>query len=92
MNLSVLRDIGWSEWDPIGLREGDWRDMDGPDEYDRYLLHAAVRLQRGEADDAVIAWLIEAETGHIGIAGGPTTQSRATATVAAIKAYVRTLV
>jgi hypothetical protein len=92
VKLSILRDIGWTEWDPIGLREGDWRDMAGADEYDGYLLHAATRLQHGEPDSELIDYLVNIETEHMGLDASPTARSRAAAAVAAIKAYVQTLV
>jgi hypothetical protein len=95
IKLSRLREIGWSLWDPIGLRElsdDDWRDG-GPcaDEYDGYLLQAAGRLRRGESKSEVIAYLVETETGHIGLSLNETTRSRAEATVTAINAYLETL-
>lgn len=65
--------------------------MDAADEYDRYLLHVAVRLQRGEPDDALIDYLLEVETNHIGMDVGATTRERAAATVTAIRAHVESL-
>lgn len=40
-HLARLREIGWGEWDPIGIRQHndhDWR-LGAADEYDSYLLH-----------------------------------------------------
>lgn len=95
IKLSRLREIGWSFWDPIGLRaasDDDWCDG-GPcaDEYDSYLLQAAGRLRQGEARSEVIAYLVETETGHIGLSLNETTRSRAETTVDAITAYLATL-
>ena len=44
--LSRLREIGWSKWDPIGVGgpEHDWPS----DEYDTYLLQAAGQLWHGQ--------------------------------------------
>jgi hypothetical protein len=95
IKLSRLREIGWSHWDPIGLRElsdDDWRDGGAcADEYDGYLLQVAGRLRRGEPKSEVIAYLVEIETGHIGLSLNDTTRSRAEATVAAIDGYLQTL-
>ena len=61
------------------------------DEYDGYLLQAAGRLRRGEPRSEVIAYLVETETGHIGLPLNETTRNRAEATVAAINDYLETL-
>ncbi|QOF73109.1 hypothetical protein IG197_08670 [Aminobacter sp. SR38] len=49
LDLSRLRAIGWSTWDPIGLREpgADWCDQPFTDEYDSYLIEAASGLGDG---------------------------------------------
>lgn len=95
VNLSRLREIGWSFWDPIGLREisgDDWRDGGAcADEYDGYLLQVVGRLWHGEAPAAVAAYLEDTETGHIGLTRNNTTTERAVATVAAIRDYLKTL-
>lgn len=90
VRLSVLRDIGWREWDPIGLAtpDGGWDGICAADEYDRYLLHLAARLQGGEADDTLVGYLVHIETEHMGLAQNATARARATATVAAMRAYV----
>lgn len=95
VKLSRLREIGWSQWDPIGLSQmGDdhWKDG-GPcaDEYDSYLLGVVGRLRRvGPASDAV-SYLEEIEIDHMGGGRNSTTRSRAEATVAAIADYLATL-
>ena len=87
VKLSVLRDIGWDQWDPIRLNgsEGGWRRSNAGDEYDRYLVRVAGSLQRGEPDDALVDYLVSIETGHMGLADTPAARSRAEATVAAIR-------
>lgn len=75
INLSRLRDIGWTVWDPIGLIGADqkWSDEDCltfADEYDTYLLQAAGRLRRGEAEEDVALYLAKIEVEHMGL-GGP---------------------
>lgn len=93
VKLSILRDIAWREWDPIGLAaiEGPWEGSNAADEYDKYLLHTAARLQMGEADGPVIDYLIGIEAEYMGLGHLPTTRPRAAATVAAIREYVRDL-
>jgi hypothetical protein len=92
IELSRLREIGWSLWDPIGLRQisdGDWQD--GGACADGYLLQAAGRLRRGEPASDVVAYLEDTETGDIGLTPNETMRSRAEATVAAIGEYLATL-
>lgn len=95
VQLSRLRRIGWSLWDPIGLRQfsgDDWRDGGAcADEYDRYLLQVASRLRRGETLAAVAAYLEEIETENMGLNRAFNTNERAEATVAAIGDYLMTL-
>ena len=58
--LSVLRDIGWQYWDPIGLMpKGEtWQDnLAFADEYDTYLMRAAGRLARGEDEKDIAKYL-----------------------------------
>lgn len=93
VKLSALRDIGWREWDPIGLRtlEGGWEDSSAADEYDSYLLHVAARLQNGEAEGPLVDYLVEVETDHMGLTSDASTRPRAVATVASVREYVRHL-
>ena len=93
MKLSVLRDIGWEQWDPNRLNgsEGGWRRSNAADEYDRYLVRVAGRLQGGEPDDVLIDYLVGIERGHMGLGDSPTARSRATATLAAIREAVQEL-
>ena len=95
IKLSRLREIGWSEWDPIGLSQmGDdhWKDGGGcADEYDSYLLQVAGRLRRGEPDEDTVAYLEEIEMVHMGGGRVATTRSRAEATVAGISEYLAEL-
>jgi hypothetical protein len=93
IKLSLLREIGWSRWDPIGLSQmghDDWKDG-GPcaDEYDSYLLGVVGRLRRGEATCAAVSYLEEIEIEHLGGGRNSTTRPRAEATVAAIADYLK---
>ena len=82
VKLSILRDIGWREWDPIGLRtsDGGWEGSAAADEYDSYLLHLAGRLQKGEPDGPLVDYLVHVETEHMGLTPTPSARPRAGAT------------
>jgi hypothetical protein len=94
VKLSQLREIGWSQWDPIGLSHmgDDWKDG-GPcaDEYDSYLLGVVGRLRRGEPSSNAVSYLEDIEIDHMGGGRNLTTHSRAEATVTAIADYLATL-
>lgn len=93
VKLSILRDIGWRDWDPIGLStlEGGWEGSSAADEYDRYLIHLAMRLQKGEPDEPMVDYLVRIETEHMGLSSSPSARPRAVATVAAVREYVESL-
>jgi hypothetical protein len=88
IRLSRLRDLGWRHWDPIGLSgfEGGWEKSDAADEYDTYLMKVAGMVRRGEGDDAAARYLVEIESEYMGMGMNADTQSRAEATIAAIRA------
>jgi hypothetical protein len=90
LKLSILRDIGWSKWDPIGLQniEGGWEGSSAADEYDCYLLHVASSLRNGHEVHELARYLIDIEIEHMGLSPSATTQSRAVATVQGIREYV----
>lgn len=83
IHLSRLRAIGWSHWDPIGLR-GVEGGID--DEYDTYLLKAAGMIHRGETDAAAVEYLVWAENEHMGLGVRDDTRNRARATINAMRA------
>lgn len=56
--LSRLRMIGWSQWDPIGLNDGE---SIPSGEYDAYLLQAAGKLWSGATEREVEEYLVAAE-------------------------------
>ena len=91
MKLSRLRDIGWTIWDPIGLLPPNvsWSDEEChsfADEYDTYLLRAAGKLQNGDSQDEVVAYLTEIEEDHMGLGHSTLASDRLKAVVAAIAA------
>ena len=94
MKLSALRDIGWDQWDPIGLSgaEGGWRRSDAADEYDRYMQHIVDRLQKGAAVEALVDYLVAIETRHMGLTETPATRKRAAAAVVSIRQLLKTKV
>ena len=87
--LSRLREIGWSKWDPIGVGgpDNDWL----ADEYDSYLLQAAGQLWHGGTDEAVADYLVKIETEHMGSTAVPGLKSRAMEVTKTIRDYVETL-
>jgi hypothetical protein len=87
--LSHLREIGWSKWDPIGVGGPD----DGwpADEYDTYLLQAAGQLWNGQSDEEVADYLVKIETEHMGLEAVPGIRQRASDVVKSIRGYVETL-
>ena len=91
IKLSRLRDIGWSNWDPIGLLSAgqSWDDeecQDSANEYDGYLIHAASQLRRGASETEVVDYLVQIEAEHMGFGERPNSRKRAQAVVAAIQA------
>ena len=93
VKLSVLRDIAWRHWDPIGLNgaDGGWQRNEAADEYDRYALRVAGGLQNGQSDEALIDYLVRIETQHMGLTMTPAATERAAATVTAIREYIESL-
>ena len=86
VELSRLREIAWSLWDPIGLRniDGGWAD----DEYDSYLLRVVSLLSSGDHRDHAIAYLMRTESEDMGLGVRPGQRDRATAAVDAVSAYL----
>jgi hypothetical protein len=88
LELSRLREIGWSRWDPIGL---SGMENTPDDEYDRYLLHAAGRLWNGASEEEVTDYLVSIETEHMGLGDAPRVRTRARELVSALSRYVSEL-
>ena len=90
LKLSVLRDIGWRHWDPIGiLAAGEtWAEHPAAGEYDRYLIAVAGGLRRGWTRDRAVEELLLA-TKNMGLSRGGVATARAVATVDAIESYLR---
>ena len=90
VRLSRLRDIGFHDWDPIGLlAEGETWDHKGfADEYDSYLLEAASLIRRGTPESEVVDRLVWVEVEHMGVgeSGRADALRRARNTVKAILA------
>lgn len=89
IQLSRLRNIGWELWDPIGLK--DVRDSGCEDEYDAYLLQVVSRLTQRDALSDVASYLVKVESENMGLGFTTSALSRATATVEAIEAYLKSL-
>ncbi|KQT50064.1 hypothetical protein ASG52_08305 [Methylobacterium sp. Leaf456] len=93
IKLSVLRDIGWKEWDPIRLlADGEvWDHQPFADEYDGYLLKVAGDLRRGASLQDVIDYLLVTERGNLGPTYSKDQEARAERTARAIQAYMAEL-
>ena len=87
-SLRHLREIGWAQWDPIGVGgpEAGWP----ADEYDAYLLQAANSLWAGQSVQDVASYLVSIETGHMGLTPVLGIQIRAEKVAEAIRDYVAT--
>lgn len=86
LKMSVLREIAWREWDPIGLKdEAEW----APDEYDAYMLRVASMLRRGASLNDAVDYLVRMAREHMGLSRASVEKARNTAT--AIQAYVSAL-
>lgn len=83
--LSRLRAIAWSEWNPIGL---DLPEGGPDDEYDGYVLHAAVQLSTGGPLEDVADYLACVETEHMGFSPRDDVRVRAQRTATALRAYL----
>lgn len=89
INLSRLRDIGWSLWDPIGLLKPGQRweadeNQSFADEYDAYLIEAAGQVRRDLSEADVVNYLVTVEADHMGLGTQPGAYERARSVVAAI--------
>ena len=90
IEVTVLRDIGWRLWDPIGLGgpEGGWPE-DCADEYDRYLRTAAEMLEQGRPSDEVVEYLAQIVSDHMGLGSRSADRASCVATVEALATYVQ---
>lgn len=88
VDLNRLREIGFSEWDPIELMRNreTWVGTKFQNEYDSYLSHVADRLIAGDNEAELVAYLVAVERDDIG-GTSDCSKIRAAAAVAAIKAH-----
>jgi hypothetical protein len=68
IQLSRLRQIGWENWNPIGLGndDGTWSE-DCADEYDRYLLHVASLMCNDSPVSEGGDYLVHIASKHMGL-------------------------
>lgn len=91
--LLDLREIGWREWDPLGIlrTEKSWVRERFADEYDPYLKEAARRIGRdGHIDDAS-DYLARVESRVMELADSDGSHARSRATAEAILALMGSL-
>ena len=92
IQLSKLREIGWTLWDPIGLANSvDQKDEGQADEYDTYLIHVVSLLSQGKSKQAATDYLKTIEAEYIGLGKQSDSDLRGSQTVAAIADYLGTL-
>jgi hypothetical protein len=89
IQLSRLREIGLALWDPIGVEPV--ADSGCENEYDRYLWQVVRKLYANEPASEAVNYLVKIETEDMSLRLGPTTVSRAVATVEAINTYLEAL-
>jgi len=86
-DLSFLRHVGWTLWDPIGLKD----DPHSPsDEYDDYLVSTVDKLSSGVSVGDCVLFLIRVERDFMGLSRADAAE-RATATVRAISEHLKRL-
>jgi hypothetical protein len=83
-DIGKLREIGFEQWDPIGVPVPD-------DEYDTYLLKAAGNLWNGEGVERVADYLVKVEVDWMGLSLVPGVRERARQAASAISDYVQSL-
>ena len=91
IDVSRVREIGWSKWDPIGIAtiEGEgWQGSSWADEYDAYLLEAISLLRSGRGLAHCADYLVKIEAEYIGLGIRADTVQRATDTVTALNKYL----
>lgn len=90
IQLSRLREIGWTLWDPIGLADENGSYGDGcADEYDGHLLHVVSLIRHGRSNGEAVTYLTSTAADHMGLTAVDT--DAAAATVHAIADYLSTL-
>ena len=68
VRLCDLREIGWREWNPLGLpppKEDTWRHANIA-EYDNHMLHIACLLKKGGGTRDAVAYLVAAAAEYRG--------------------------
>ena len=89
IQLSRLREIGWTKWDPIGVGGPDYGWP--ADEYDTYLLQAAGQLWNGHSVTEVADYFVKIEREHMGLEVTPGIHERALEVAEAVRDYVEAL-
>ena len=90
IQLSRLREIGWTLWDPIGLadKSGSYP-ADCADEYDTYLLHVVSMLCRNGKEEDATNYLVGIASDYMGLSVADL--DAAAATTRAIADYLTSL-
>lgn len=89
IDIERLREIAWSIWDPIpnGDATSDWKQVEWPDEYDRYMLKAFEYLWNTGDERRAVDYLYGIETSAMSLSERPGREDRVSDTVKALNAY-----
>lgn len=94
VQLSHIRQIGWTEWNPLGLCLPDkqaWRHVNIA-EYDNHLMHVVCLLTKGSPRSDAVAYLEQVAREYPPPAGSNTDRHHAAVrTVRAIADYLRSV-
>lgn len=90
ITLSRLRDIGWKEWDPIGLLTAGESGEQKPfaDEYDDYLHKVVADFRSGRPLAEAVEYLLCIEREHMALGTRLGQKARAEATARSIQRFV----
>lgn len=87
ITLTHLREIGWREWDPIGLLSiGEtWAQKPFADEYDEYLRKVVAHFLDGRPLTEAVEYLLSIERNHMALGIRAGQEARAEAAARAIQ-------
>lgn len=87
IDLAMIRNAGWTFWDPIGLMHGNEPPDEAVDEYDSYLVQVVHMFRAGEQETRAIDFLMDIESEHMALGPQPDALERATKTVRALRSW-----
>ena len=90
VEMEILREVAWTEWDPIGLLavDADWRAKSFKDEYDTYMKRCVRMVNRGQTEGQIAGYLMGVTKYNMGMGGGLAVRKSAVNTARAVIALV----